>query len=128
MAEALLRTINDERFEVFSCGLRPTSIHPMTLQVLEEKGVDTSSLEAKGAREYLGKQSFAYVVIVCGKAEKECPSAWPLVKNRLFWPFEDPAAFEGTEEEKLGEFRRVRDLIEVRLKEWVSELDREGRL
>jgi arsenate reductase (thioredoxin) len=57
---------------------------------------------------------------VCGRAEKECPT-FPGMCIREFWPFEDPAAFEGTEEERLEKFREVRDAIEARIKVWIED-------
>lgn len=71
--------------------------------------------------EYLGKESFRYVIIVCSSAEENCPRIYPGVQQRLYWPFEDPAAFVGTEEETLNKFREVRDQIEERIKGWVNE-------
>ena len=62
-------------------------------------------------RPRLGRIPVQTLIIVCGGADKACPSVWPGVLERLFWPFEDPAAFDGSEDEKLGKFRAVRDAI-----------------
>jgi arsenate reductase len=88
---------------------------------MQEKGYDLSLHRSKGIKEYLGKVLFQYLVTVCAEADKSCPSVWPGVSQRLYWPFEDPAAFEGSEEEKLAKFREVRDQVERRVKEWVGE-------
>jgi arsenate reductase len=58
---------------------------------------------------------------VCDDAEKNCPTVWPGVNTRMHWSFEDPAAFQGTEAEKLEKFRQVRDLIEEKIKSWLTE-------
>lgn len=121
MAEALLRKLASDRFEVHSAGLEPTFIHPMTVRVLEEIGIDTSDQYAKPLTEYLGKVHFGYLITVCSKAEKRCP-IFPGVGQRLHWPFDDPAAFEGSEEEKLTFFRTIRDQIQTEIQKWLSDL------
>lgn len=123
MAEALLRRHAGDRFEVYSAGYEPTDINPFTRQVMAEVGLDLGGQYAKGVKEYLGKINFAYVIIVCAKAEKTCPTAFPSIsRQRLFWPFEDPVAFKGTNEEKLAKFREIRDQIGQRIRQWLNEL------
>jgi arsenate reductase len=53
---------------------------------------------------------------------RRCPYSWPGVYERLFWPFEDPDAVQGSQEEKLEKFRQVRDRIEQRIKLWLAEI------
>ena len=123
MAEAWLRRHAGDRFEVYSAGYEPTDINPFTRQVMKEVGLDLGGQYAKGVKEYLGKINFAYVIIVCDRAEKTCPTAFPSIsRQRLFWPFEDPVAFKGTDEEKLAKFREIRDQIDRRILQWLSEL------
>ena len=119
MAEAFLRQYGGERFEAFSAGLEPSVIHPLTVQVMEEAGVDMSGHFAKGLTRYLGKVHFGYLITVCSRAEEKCP-IFPGMGTRLHWAFEDPAAFQGTPEEKLARFRQVRDQIENVVKEWLK--------
>ncbi len=121
MAEAFLRKYGGEQFEAFSAGLEPRAIHPLTIQVMQEIGIDISGQTSKGIEVYLGKTFFHYLITVCDQAEKNCPTNWLGVNQRLHWSFEDPAAFEGTDEEKLAKFRAIRDQIESRIKEWVAE-------
>ena len=123
MAEALLKKHAGDRFEVYSAGFEHTDLNPFTRQVMAEMGFDLGDQYAKGVKEYLGKINFAYVIIVCDRAEKTCPTAFPSIsRQRLFWPFEDPVAFEGTDEEKLAKFREIRDQIDRRILQWLSEL------
>ena len=123
MAEAWLRRHAGDRFEVYSAGYEPTDINPFTRQVMAEVGLDLGGQYAKGVKEYLGKINFAYVIIVCDRAEKTCPTAFPSIsRQRLFWPFEDPVAFKGTDEEKLAKFREIRDQIDQRIRQWLNEL------
>ena len=118
LAEALLRHHAPDRFEVTSAGLEPGVVNPYTVRALEERGIATADLYAKGVIPMLGKQTFHYLITVCARAEENCP-IFPGVSYRLAWPFEDPAAFEGSDAEKLEEFREVRDAIEAHILEWL---------
>lgn len=121
MAEAFLRKHAGERFAVYSAGLRPSVIDPYAERVMQEIGIDLSGQFSKSVKEYLGKMSFTYLITVCAEAEANCPTAFVGIGDRLFWPFEDPAATEGTEEEKLRKFREIRDQIEKRILTWLEE-------
>lgn len=105
MAEALLRHHGGEAFEVYSAGTEPKGVNPLTLQVLAEAGIDASFARSKSVNEFLG-ESFDYVVTVCDQARQSCP-VFPGVHESLHWGYEDPAAAEGTEAERLQVFRRV---------------------
>lgn len=109
MAEALLRHHGGDAFEVFSAGTEPKGINPLTLRVLAEAGIDASFARSKSVTEFLG-QSFDYVVTVCDQARQSCP-VFPGVHESLHWGYEDPAAAEGTDEERLKVFRRI--LIQI---------------
>ncbi len=121
MAEAFLRKYAGDAFEPHSAGLEPKSVNPLTVQVMQEVGIDISSQQSKGIDTYLGKVLFQYLITVCDDADRNCPTVWPGVNTRMHWSFEDPAKFEGTQEEKLAKFREVRDLIEAKIKSWVAE-------
>lgn len=120
MAEALLRKHASDRFDVMSAGLEPTTIHPLTLRVLNEIGVNVSGHRAKGLDGMLGKTTFQIAIIVCERTQKNCPHIYPFALQRLYWPFEDPAAAQGTEAEQLRKFRDVRDQIEARILDWLN--------
>jgi len=123
MAEAFLRKHGGEHFEALSAGVDPsTGVHPLTIKVMEEIGVDMSAHRAKGVGAYLGRIVPRVVVFVCDRAESTCPSLWPGFLQRLSWPFEDPAACQGTEEERIAKFRQVRDQIQEKVKAWLSEI------
>lgn len=120
MAEAFLRQYAGDRFEVYSAGLEPGTINPLTIQVMEEIGIDMRAHRSKSLTEYMGKVHFGYMITVCDRAEQKCP-IFPGMGIRLHWPFEDPAAFSGSGEERLAKFRQVRDQIESQVKEWIAE-------
>ena len=120
MGEAWLRKLGGDEFEVHSAGLDPSVVNPFTIQVMSEKGIDMSAHHAKSVREYLGKKEFTYVITVCSRAEDRCPIAFLGELYRLHWPFDDPAAAQGSDEEKLAKFRQVRDEIETKIKQWLE--------
>jgi len=122
MAEALLRRHAGGQLEALSAGLESTEIHPMTLQVLEEAGIDTSALRAEGLDKYMAKTTVHYAIVVCERTQAQCPHLYPFAQQVLYWPFEDPAAFEGSPAEQLEKFREVRERIEERLMAWLKEL------
>ena len=120
MAEAFLRKYGNDRYEAFSAGLEPKAINPFTIRVMQEIDIDVSGQRSKGVGEYLGKVLFQYLITVCDDAEKNCPSVWPGVNKRMHWSFEDPAAFEGTADEKIAKFREVRNQIEQKIRTWLA--------
>ena len=120
MAEAFLRKYAGDRFDVYSGGLEPGEIHPYTKRVMEEIGFDLSGHYSKGIWQWRGELHFGYLITVCSRAEAECP-IFPGVGKRLHWAFDDPAAFDGSEDQKLAEFRRVRDAIDARIQAWLTE-------
>lgn len=121
MAEAVLKKHAGDQFEVYSAGLESEEIHPYTLKVMEEAGYDLGDHYSKNLDEFLGEMHFGYLITVCQKAEEECPT-FPGVSQRLYWPTEDPVAFEGAEEEQLEKFRQARDQIEDRILDWLEEV------
>ena len=120
MAEAFLRNYGSDRFEAYSAGLEPKGINPLTIQVMNEIGLDISGQRSKGVKEYLAKVNFHYLITLCDDAEKNCPTVWPGVNQRLHWSFEDPSEYKGTDAEKLAKFREVRDLIDSRIQGWLA--------
>lgn len=122
MAEAFLKKYAGTQFEVYSAGFDPKPIHPYTIQVMKEIGFDLSGQQSKDLKQFIGREHFGIVVTVCGDAEDKCPTM-PGFGTRLHWPFEDPAAFQGSEEEKLVKFREARDQINEKIKSWLKERD-----
>ena len=119
MAEAFLRRYGGDHFDVFSGGLEPKGLHPLTVRVMEEAGFDMSAHKSKPLSQFLGEH-FGYLITVCSNAEKNCP-IFPGVSVRLHWPFDDPAEAQGTEAEQLEKFRQVRDQIASKVTDWLAE-------
>ena len=118
MAEGLLRELASDRFEAFSAGLEATRVHPMAARVMAERGIDVSQQHSKTIGD-LADQEFACVVTTCSEAQEACPT-WHGTAEMLHWPFPDPAAAAGAEEERLAQFRAIRDAIEARIRAFVG--------
>ncbi len=121
MAEALLRKHADDRFAAASAGLEPTEVHPLTRTVLAEVGIDAGELRAKGLGEFLARVAVRHAIIVCARAEAACPKIYPFAGETLSWAFDDPAAREGSPDLQLAKFRRVRDEIDARIRQWLRQ-------
>lgn len=120
MAEGFLRSF-DADLDVHSAGTKPSeTVHPLAVQVMQEKGIDISSHRPTSVEQYLAT-SFDVVITVCDGAKESCPVFTGRVKKRLHIGFDDPAEAMGSNEEKLKVFRRVRDEIRERFCAWYSE-------
>jgi arsenate reductase len=125
MAEGILRAAAGDLIEVHSAGSKPAGyVHPLSIQVLKEIGIDISTHASKHMDTFLDRK-IATVITVCGNADQVCPM-YPGQLNRHHWGFEDPAHAKGTEEEVLNEFRRVRDQIKLVFGAYAAGL-KEGR-
>lgn len=122
MAEAFLKKYAGDYFDVYSAGFNPQPIHPYAIKVMEEIGYDLSTQHPKDLWQLIKNNSFVGIAItVCKpKEEEDCPTI-PGILTRLFWHIDDPAAFEGTEEEKLAKFREIRDQIQKEVQNFLME-------
>jgi arsenate reductase len=118
MAEALLRALAGDRFEVASAGTEATRVHPLAIAAMGEVGVDLRGHMSKTVDGLLG-QPWDHVITVCDSANERCP-VFPARTHRLHWSFPDPSQATGTDEERLATFRRVRDAIQRRIEDWLG--------
>lgn len=109
MAEGWARKLHPDTIAAFSAGTAPGGVNPLAKKVMAEAGVDISHQRSKSVNEFRDLE-FDYVVTLCDPAREACP-VFPGAKKTVHVGFPDPAEAEGTEEEKLNEFRRVRDMI-----------------
>lgn len=110
MAEGFLKSF-DKRLKVYSAGTKPSSqVHPKAIQVMKETGIDLSKNYPKTVDQFLN-DSFDFVITVCDNAKESCPIFIGKVGKQLHIGFEDPAEAEGTDEEVLSVFRKIRDEI-----------------
>lgn len=113
MAEGFLRSVAGERFDAMSAGIAPKGLNPLAVAAMREIGIDISSQSSKDVTEFVGTP-VQYVVTVCANAREKCP-VFPATVKFMHWDLEDPAAVQGTGEEKLASFRKVRDEIVARV-------------
>ncbi len=121
MAEEYLRRFAGDLVDVESAGLEPGTINPYVVQVLKEDGIDISGKETHGVADYYREgRTYEYVITVCSReAEEKCP-VFPGPVRRLNWPFPDPSAFTGSEEEILSKTREIRDRVRRQVQEFVD--------
>jgi arsenate reductase len=122
LAEGLLRSMGGGRLDVFSAGTKPSFVRPEAIAVMAERGIDISGHTSKHVDEFKG-QSFDYVITVCDNAREACP-IFPGAPRRIHWSLPDPAAVEGSEDQRLEAFRNVRETLTVQLGEFLRELGR----
>ncbi len=122
MAEGIVRHHFGDRFDVRSAGANIAPVHPLAVMVMSDVGIDISEQRSKPVGEFLSER-FDYVVTLCGDSARDvCPVFLGDVGERLHWNFPDPVETEGTEEEVLRVFRKVRDGIKKRFTEFADEL------
>lgn len=120
MAEGLLRHLAGDRFDVASAGTHPAGLNPGAVEVMREIGIDISPHRSKRVNEYLDTR-FDYVITVCDRAKETCP-VFPVASSQLHWRFDDPAAAQGSAEERRAVFRRVRDEIAEHIRRFISQV------
>ena len=120
MAEAILRHRAGDRFRAYSAGSVPGGLHTMTKRVLREIGIDPTPLVSKSLRAFLGRSTVHYAIILSHPEEKEGPRIYPFALEVLHWSFENPAIVDGDDRQQLNAFRRVRDLIDRRICDWLT--------
>jgi arsenate reductase (thioredoxin) len=126
MAEAFLREYGGVRFEAYSAGCSAAEeVHPYAVRVMKEVGIDIEDQYPKALRTYMGKVHFGYLITVCARAERDCPTVFPGVGLKLTWLFDDPRGDDVREEERLEKFREVRDEIEMKIKHWLEHPEEE---
>lgn len=109
MAEGLLKHICKHEYDINSAGTKESFVRPEAIKVLQEIGIDISKNRSKSAEEFASEE-IDYVLTVCDNAKENCPY-FPAKTKLIHHSFEDPAAVEGSENERLEAFRRVRDQI-----------------
>jgi arsenate reductase (thioredoxin) len=117
MAEAFLRALAGDRFEVASAGTHATRVHPLAIRAMADVGIDLGGHVSKVVDE-LVTQRWDYVITVCDAANEACP-VFPTKTSRVHWSFEDPAQATGSDDQRLEVFRRIRDQIKRRITDWI---------
>ncbi|MBO9445967.1 helix-turn-helix domain-containing protein [Ruegeria sp. R14_0] len=122
-AESLLRSLGSDRFNVYSAGTQPSSeLNPFAVQVLSDKGHDTSVLRSKHMSEFAepGAPEMDFVFTVCNQAaNEECP-AWEGQPISGHWGMPDPVKAEGTDAEKSLAFQNAYGALKRRIEAFTS--------
>ena len=121
MAEAFLRQLAGDRFDVASAGTEASGVHPLARRVMEDIRVDIGGLTSKTLNHFRG-QSWDYAITLCEEAKERCPTLTGGAQS-LLWSFPDPARAATSEALQLAAFRSVRDHIRERIEEWLVSLD-----
>jgi arsenate reductase len=124
MAEAFLKKIGGNKFQVESAGFEPGTLNQLAVEVMKEEDIDISNNISKSVFD-LFKQGklYNYVVTVCDETSGEKCPIFPGITKRLHWEFDDPSAFEGSHDQKLEKTRIVRDKIKLRIERFLQEID-----
>ncbi len=127
MAEAYLKQVAGDIFDVESAGLEPGVLNPFVVEVMREEGIDISGNKTKSVFDLFKEgRIYNYVIAVCDKeAAERCP-IFPGICTRLNWSFADPSALSGTDEEKLEGTRKIRNEIKQSIIEWAGEFKAES--
>ncbi len=118
MAEGLLRHIGGDRFDVESAGVTPSHVRSEAIEAMREVGIVISAHRSKSVDEFTSDE-FDRIITVCDNAKESCP-VFPGNAERIHWSFDDPAAVDGTDEERLAAFRTIRDQIRSRLETFLA--------
>jgi arsenate reductase (thioredoxin) len=124
IAEAFARHYGAGHVDVSSAGTDPKGLHPLTKEVMAEKGIDVSGHSSRALTDEMLREADV-VITVCGHADEYCP-ALPANVRKLYWPIDDPAAVTGrAPDEALAAFRQARDDLESRVRDLLSTLERQ---
>ncbi len=113
MAEGLLRSLGDDRFDVQSAGTEATAMRPLAIEAMREIGIDISTHASKSLDPFVA-QHFDYVITVCDDANESCP-VFPNATHRLHWSLPDPSKATGTPDAQLAVYRAVRNDLRARI-------------
>ncbi|MFY9665056.1 MAG: arsenate reductase ArsC [Candidatus Cybelea sp.] len=123
MAEAFLNALCPEDFVAASAGLEPGPLSPLAVAAMAEVGIDISRNQTKAVFDLFKREKhYSYVVTVCDATNAEKCPIFPGGARRLHWSFPDPAALEGTWEERLAQMRLIRDQIRTHIEAWCTEV------
>ena len=123
LAECLINDLGGGRWKAYSAGSKPTGkVNPLSIEVLKEKGHSVEALRSKSWDEFAqpGAPKMDLVITVCDNAAGEVCPIWPGVPRKLHAGFPDPAAAEGSHEDRLAVFREVYEMIEARIRTLIA--------
>ena len=124
IAEAFLKQIAGDKFEVESAGLEPGRLNPVVVEAMKEAGIDISQNKTKSVFDMFKEgRIFQYVITVCDESQSERCPIFPSMIEKVHMGFPDPSAFQSSLEEKMQKTREVRDMIKTKITEWVNRFE-----
>lgn len=119
MAEAWLNHLCGDCIDAESAGLEPGVLNPLAVRAMQEVGIDIAQKQTRSVFEVIKSgQLFSHVITVCDETSAERCPIFVGITQRLHWGFPDPSTLTGTEEEKMVEVRKIRDLIKTQIETW----------
>ncbi len=122
MAEAYLKYYAGKFFNVYSAGVNPKPLHPLTINIMDERGISLFDQYPKDISIYLGHIPFETIITLSNEAAQFNLSQLSGINDHLHWLFEDPTTFVGSPDLTIQKFREVRDLIEQKILIWLDTL------
>jgi arsenate reductase len=121
IAEAILRHLAGDAYEVTSAGIEVGDMNPLVVEALKQIGIDCSKAFSKSVFDlYKTGKTFNYVITLCDEEHADKCPIFPGVTHRLYWNFKDPSTFTGSDEEKLKNIIQVRDSIRAGIEEFIK--------
>ena len=121
IGEGLLRHLGGEKYDVYSAGVEPSRIHPMSILVMQELGVDISQQSSDDVNDYLDA-GIDIVISVCDHAAQTCPT-FPGAVERIHWSLKDPFHGWDVNEAFLPQYRETREDLQQRIQDFLKERD-----
>ena len=121
IAHGLLNDLSSENFDVFSAGSHPSQVHPISIVVMEEIGIDISKHTSDHINDYLDK-NIDIVITVCDNANNACPT-FPGNAKRIHWSIDNPFRNWNFDLNQLSNFRQTREEIKSRLLKFIQEYE-----
>lgn len=123
MAEVLMQQLGQGQYLAYSAGSHPKgTVHPLAIETLHSMGLPIDGLRSKSWQEFAqpGAPRLDFVFTVCDDAAGEVCPLWPGTPMTAHWGVEDPAAFQGTEDEQRQRFHQVALLLRRRIEQFLS--------
>ncbi len=120
MAEGFLKNLVDHtKVNVFSAGIHPKEIHPKTISIMNEEGIDISNQVSKNIKD-LPNTEFDYIISLCDPSKKQVANL-PAKIHKTHYDFPDPADVDGSEQDIYSQFLTVREMIKMFCEDFVEE-------
>ena len=119
MAEGYLRHYADGKAKIYSAGIETHGVNLRAIAVMREDGIDISHHTSNKIEEY-SNLDFDYIITVCDNARENCPY-FPSTAKKFHHNFPDPAKWQGSDEEIIQQFRKVRGLIKIYCEKFIEE-------